>query len=252
MSRNIVAVGLSAVQKSVEILATAQICDPASVTLEPGCQWRGDRMLLSVSAATVKFVAGSTLYEQDQDGFLVEEFQEGGPGAARQATWLRGLSRYEIPFCMGLAGTLAMEWTDTVSACPFLERFSNFYRNHRTQVELAARELRFVLEGLVAMRRWPALFGPLMESMGPQAQWSLPKGLSATDLGAFLGRLLIGSGESRVTLEGLPACIQGMREPVTPQLEECLSIPQYRRILDNLERAAERIAPLLTQLRQTV
>ena len=44
--------------------------------LEPGAQWRGDRMLLSVGPASVRFVAGSTLYEQDQDGFLIEEFSD--------------------------------------------------------------------------------------------------------------------------------------------------------------------------------
>jgi hypothetical protein len=252
MSRSVLAVGIAAVRQSVEILASVQIGDASGVMLEPGAQWRGDRMLLSVGAASVRFVAGSTLYEQDQDGFLLEEFPGSGTAGTQQAPWLMGLSRFEMPLCMGLAGTLAPAWTDTTSACSYLDRFSHFYRNNRTHVELAARELRYVLEGLFALQHWPALFASLMDSMGDRARGSLPNGMAAMDVGAFLGRLLIGTGDSQVTLARLPQCLRAMREPLTAEAEECMGIPQYQRMIENLERSAERVSPVLQQLRDAL
>jgi len=47
-----------------------------------------------------------------------------------------GLSPYEMPFCMGLAGELPPAWPGFVSACAFLDRFSHFYRGNRTRIEL--------------------------------------------------------------------------------------------------------------------
>jgi hypothetical protein len=224
-----------------------EIGKPQEVALESGAKWGGDRMLLSVDGGSAQFIAGSPLYRQHQAGFLLAEFPAGG-APPRRASWLRGLSPYEMPFCLGLAGE-RRSFGRASSACGFLERFSHFYRNHRTQIELAARELRYVAEGLLALQRWPALFGPAMDSMGEQAHGSLPKGLAAADLGAFLGRLLIGAQGRRITLTRIPECVRAVSEPPTPQAEECLRIPHYRRMLENLERFAESAAPLIEQLR---
>jgi len=207
-------------------------------------------MLLSVQGETVKYVAGNTLYTEDQDGFLLREFPADGSVRARQATWLIGLTRYEIPFCMGVAGALAQTPADTVSTCPFLERFSYFYCAHRTRAEAAARELRHVLEGLFAFQRWPAIYRVLMDSMGDQADAVLPKGLSPIDIGFFLGRLLAW-GETQVSLTGLPAAVRSIRE-AEEEHAECLRMPQYRRLLDNLERSTERIAQQLEDLREAL
>ena len=243
------ATGLLAVRQSVEILASAPVGDALGAVLQPGSQWRRDRMLLSVEGESVKFVAGNTLYEQDQDGFLIHEFQSGEPVSVRRASWLLGLSRYEMPFCMSLAGTLALASGDSILACPFLERFSYFYRSHRPKLDVAARELRHVLEGLFALQRWPAMFTLLMDSMGPQARLSLPRGVAATDVASFLGRLLIGAGPDRVTVASLPSLVRSMRGAPSEQTEECLRIPQYRRMLENIELSAERVTPLLDNLR---
>ncbi|HEY1221005.1 MAG TPA: hypothetical protein VGF03_18830 [Bryobacteraceae bacterium] len=248
MPRSVVAVGLDAVRKTVEILAVVEIGKVTGVGIVPGAQWSGDRMLLSAKDGSVQFVVGNTLYRQDQAYFLLAEFPAGGAPPSR-AIWLQGLSPREMPFCMGLAWELTLAWPGIVSACAFLDRFSHFYRSHRTRIELAGRELRYVAEGLLALQRWPALFAAVMDSMGEFARESLPKGLAAADLGAFLGRLLIGAQHSRITLARVPECVRAMCEPPTPPAEECQRIPQYRRMLKNLERFAESAAPLIEQLR---
>lgn len=251
MPRSVIAVGPDAVRKTVEILAALKIGKTQGVALESGAQWGGDRMLLSLDGGSVQFVAGNTLYKQDREGFLLAEFPA-GDAFARRASWLQGLSPYEMPFCLGLAGEVPQLWPGIASACGLLERFSHFYRGHRTQIELAARELRYVAEGLLGLERWPALFKEVMDAMGEQAQGSLPKGLAAADLGAFLGRLLVGAQGARITLTRIPECLRAMRELPTPEAEECLRIPHYRRMLEKLERAAESAAHLIEQLCATL
>jgi hypothetical protein len=241
-------VGLDSVRKTVEILAGLEIGKVTGVGLASGAQWRADCMLLSVKDGSVQFVVGSTLYRQDQADFLQAEYPVGGASPSR-APWLQGLSPYEMPFCMGLAGELPLAWPGIVSACAFLDRFSHFYRSHRPRIELAGRELRYVAEGLLALQHWPALFAMVMDSMGELARGSLPKGLAAADLGAFLGRLLIGAQDSGITLARVPECVRAMNEPPTPLAEDCLRIPHYRRMLKNLERFTESAAPLIEQLR---
>jgi hypothetical protein len=248
LTRSVIAVGLDAVRKTVEILAVVDFGKVTDVGLASGAQWGGDRMLLSVEGGTVRFVVGNTLYGQSQADFLLAEFPAGGVSPSR-ASWLQGLSPYEMPFCMGLAGELPPAWPGIVSACAFLDRFSHFYRSHRTRIELAGRELCYVAEALLALQHWPALLALVMDSMGGRARGSLPKGLAAADLGAFVGRLLIGAQHSRITLARVPECVRAMCEPPTPPAEECLRIPHYRRMLKNLERSAESVAPLIEQLR---
>ncbi len=248
MPKRVIAVGLDAVRNTVEILAVVEIGKVTSAGLASGAQWGGDRMFLSVKDGSVQFVVGNTFYRQDQADFLLAEFPAGGASSIR-ASWLQGLSPYEMPFCMGLAGELPLAWPGFVSACAFLDRFSHFYRSHRTRIELAGRELRYVAEGLVALQHWPALFEAVMDSMGELARESLPKGLAAADLGAFVGRLLIGAQHSRITLARVPECVRAMYEPPTPPAEDCLRIPHYRRMLKNLERFTESAAPLIEQLR---
>ena len=248
MPRSVIALGLDAVRKTVEILAVAEIGKATGGGLASGTQWGGDCMVLSIEGGSVQFVVGSTLYRQDQAAFLLAEFPAGGASTSR-ASWLLGLSPYEMPFCMGLAGELLQAWPGIASACAFLDRFGHFYRSHRTRIELAARELRFVADGLLALQRWPALFEPVMDSLGELARGSLPKGLAAADLGAFVGRLLIGAQDGRIVLARVPDCVRAICEPPTPPAEECLRIPQYRRMLKNLERFAESAAPLIEELR---
>jgi hypothetical protein len=192
-------------------------------------------------------VVGNTLYEQDQSGFLLAEFPAGG-AAPNRASWLQGLSPNEMPFCMGLAGELTLAWPGTVSACAFLARFSHFYRSQRPRIELAARELRYVAEGLLALQHWPELLALVMDSMGELGPACLPKRLAAAELGAFLGRLLVGTQQNRITLARVPECVRAMSEPPTPAAEDCLRTPHYRRMLKNLERFAESAAPLIDQL----
>ncbi|MGB7760294.1 MAG: hypothetical protein WBL61_10725, partial [Bryobacteraceae bacterium] len=79
--------GLDAVRRTVEILAAAETGKGTGAGLEPGAQWGGDRMLLSIKGGSVRFVAGNTLYRQDQAGFLLAEFPAGGAPPTR-ASWL--------------------------------------------------------------------------------------------------------------------------------------------------------------------
>jgi len=240
-------VGLDAVRRTIEFLAAVEIGKVTGAGLAPGAQWGGDRMLLSIKGGSVRFVAGNTLYRQDQAGFLLAEFPAGAAPPTR-ASWLQGLSRYEVSFYMGLAGELPAAWPGIASACAFLDRFGHFYRSHRTGIELAERELRSVAEGLLALQRWPELLAAVTDSMGEAARGSLPKGLADADLGAFLGRLLIGTRHGRITLGRVPECVRAMCEAPTPPAEDCLRIPQYGRMLKKLERSAESAAPLMEQL----
>ncbi|MDR3700733.1 MAG: hypothetical protein P4L56_13900 [Candidatus Sulfopaludibacter sp.] len=248
MPRSAIAVGPDAIRKAVEILAAAESGSITTVGLVSGARWGGDRMLLSVKDGCVQFVAGSTLYGEDPADFLRAEFPA-GRASPKRAACLQGLSRYEMPFCMGLAGELPPAWPGSASVCAFLDRFSHFYGSHRTRIELVGRELRFVAEGLLVLQHWPALLGAVMDSMGDPARRSFPKGLAAADLGAFAGRLLIGTPDSRVTLAPVPGCVRAILEPATPSTGDYLRIPQYRRALKNLERYAESVAPRIEQLR---
>ena len=242
LPKSAIAVGLDSIRKTIEILAVVEIGKMTGVGLAAGAQWGRDRMLLSVEGGGVLFVVGNTLYRQDQADFLLAEFPAVS-GPRSRASWLQGLSSYEMPFYMALAGELPVAWPGIVSACAFLDRFSHFYRSHRTHIELAARELRYVAEGLLALQHWPARFALAMDSMGELARESLPKGLAAADLGAFVGKLLIGAQRSRLTVARVPECVR-----LIPPTEDCLEIPQYRRMLKNLERFAESAAPLIEQL----
>lgn len=235
-------------RKTVEILAVVKVGRVTGVGLASGTQWGGDRMLLSVEGGFVRFVVGNTLYQQGEADFLQAEFPAGGASASPPA-WLQGLSQAEMPFCMGLAGELPLAWPGTASACALLDRFSHFYRSQRTRIELAGRELRYVAEGLLALQHWPPLFALATDSMGGVARGSLPKGLAVADLGAFLGRLLIGTQHIGISLARVPECVRAMCEQPAPPAEECLRIPHYRRMLKNLERSAESVAPLVEQLR---
>ena len=251
MSRSVRALGPDAVRKAIEILASGEIGKSRGGVLESGTQWGGDRMLLSWDCGVVRFVVGATLYEQDHPSFLLAEFPPGG-APPRLATWLRDLSPREAPLFLGLAGELVPLWPGVTAACGFLDRFGYFYRLHRTLIEPAARELRTVAEGLLALQHWPVLFERAMDAMGERAYASLPKALAAADLGAFLGRLLMGSLSGRLTLARIPECLRSMREPPAPQAEECLRIPHYRRMFDQLERSAESAAPAIERLRAAV
>jgi len=204
-------------------------------------------MLLSVKDGSVQFVAGNTLYRQDQAEFMLAEFPAGGASTSRPS-WLQGMSPYEMPFCMGLAGELTLAWPGIVSACAFLDRFSHFYRGQRPRIEVARRELRYFAEGLLALQHWPPLFAAVMDSMGDPARESLPRGLAAADLGAFVGRLLIGAQQNRITLARVPQCVRAMCEPPAAPAEDCLRIPHYRRMLNKMERYAESAVPLIEQL----
>lgn len=248
MPRSVIAVGLDAVRKTVAILADVEIGEVTGVGLTSGAQWGGDRMFLSVEDGSVQFVVGSTLYRQDQADFLLAEFPAGGAPPGR-APWLQGLSPYEMPFYLGLAGELPLAWPGIASSCAFLDRFSHFYRGHRTRIEVAGRELRYVAEGLLALQHWPPLFAAVMDSMGEAARDSLPTGLAAADLGGFLGSVLTGTQQCRITLARVPECVRAICEPPAPAAEECLRIPHYRRMLERLERSAESTAPLIEQLR---
>lgn len=248
MSRSIVAQGRDAARKAAEILARAPVSETQGVALEPGSQWGRDRIVLSVDWSSVRFAKGSVLFKQDHEGFLITEFPPGSEPPKR-ASWLRGLSTYEMPLCMGLAGELAKKWPNIDSVYGYLERFACFYCNNRVQVESAARDLRFVAEGLLALPRWPAMFALVMEVMGEKAQTSLPHGMEAADLGAFLGRLINGSQTSGISLDRIPEQLRTMREQPARQAEERRQVPQYRRMMGNLERFAASVSPQIDHLR---
>ncbi len=209
-------------------------------------------MLLSSSYRSVKFAVGTTVCEQDLTGFLADEYPAAAAPGARMGPWTLGLSQYEMPFCLYLAGGLAPGWGGHLPVCRFLERFTSFYRNNRTHIELAARELHHVVDGLLALQPWPALFRFLLDTMGEQSDSAIPKGVSAKDVAGFLGRLLIGKGPAQVSLGGLPELLHTIRELPTGPAVACLRIPHYARIMENLERAAARVTPVVNQLRDAL
>ena len=251
MPPTVIAIGPEAIRRAVVILAAGEIGQPRGGALEPGAQWGGDRMLLSVGSGSVQFVVGSLLSVQDLAGFLLAEFP---PGSAppRRAPWLMGLSAYEAPCFMALAEELAQFWPGTRTACGFLERYGHFYGLHRPPIGRAVSELRSMVEALLALQRWPEIFERVADAMGTAVEESLPTGFSDADMGAFLGRLMMGAQAGRVTLARLPACLRAIREesrPHGPQAAECLRIPHYRRMIERLERVSESAARLIEQLR---
>ena len=96
--------------------------------------------------------------------------------------------------------------------------------------------------------RFHTLPAALLDAMGEPALASLPKGVADADLGAFLGRLLIGAQTGLITLARIPECLRAMCEPPAPDAEECLRIPHNRRMVEKLERAAESAARLIERL----
>ncbi len=244
MTKTAIAVGAEVIRKTAGILAVAEMGKAIIAGLMPGTQWGGDRLLLSVEDGTVRFVSGSTLFSQAQAEFLRAEFPAGS-GFASRATWLRGMSPHEMPFCMALAGELPPAWPG-MGTCAFLERFGHFYGSHRPKIELAGREARFIVEGLLALQHWPELLDAVMDAMGEAARRSFPKGLAVGDLGIFVGRLLIGNPHDRIHLAGVPDAMRAMYEQDAPSKYQ---IPQYQRTLNKLERHAESAAPLIEELR---
>ncbi len=205
MSRAVLAVGPEAIQKALAILAEAG--SPDSGALAPGMQWAGDRILLSMERGTVRFVAGSTLYRQDHLDFLLAEFPAGGASPSR-ASWLAGLSPYEMSFFLAMAAELTHIWPCVTNACAFLQRFGYFYRRHRAAIEHAARELRYVSEGLLALRQHePLLFDLAMEMMGAAGLDILPKTAENRDLASFLGRVFIGTVRGTIDLAPVGQCV---------------------------------------------
>lgn len=247
MSKNVIAVGSDAIRRTVEILAAVEIGRVTAIGLMPGSQWAQDRLLLTVRDGSVEFAAGNSLCRQPQEEFELAEFPAGLHIQGR-AAWLRGIPSANMPFCLGLAGELPRAWPATASVCAFLDRFSHYYRNHRTKLELAGRELRYVVEGLLSLQHWPTLLEGVRQAMGETAPATFPKGLSAADLGVFLGRLLVNTKISRISLARIPDCVRTMYEGATPEAADCLRTPHNRRMLENLERYAERVAPLIQEL----
>jgi len=245
----VVAVGRSAVRQAASILAAGRAGGASGCAPRPGAQWRADRLLLSVDRKSVKFLAGNALYAEDLDGFLKHEFPSGVPAGASQAGWLAGLSRFEMPFSMSLAATLALECDESISGCSFLERFCCFYCNHRTHLESAARDLRHVLEGLGGLRQWPTLFTSCLDCMGERARSSLPNSVTPPDVAAFLGRLMLGTGRDRITLADLPATVRELRQSPSEETLQFLRVPHLSRMLDRLEHFAGSAAPLVDRLR---
>ena len=247
MSRVITAVGRQAIQQSASILGSGGSAPHRE--LLPGAQWRADRLLLSVDPQSVRFLVGNVLYREDLDGFLRDEFPSGAPVHTSRARWLAGLSQYEMPFCMGLASSLALGCDESISGCFFLQRFAGFFCNHRTQIELLARDLRYVLDGLFTLQQHPALYAWCMDSMGERARSSLPTSVTPRDVGAFLGRLVIGTGSEQISLAELPHTLRAFRLSSTPESEELMKVPHLRRMLETLEYFAERAAPQIDRLR---
>ena len=163
----VIAIGTEAIRRTAVILAAGEIGKPRGGDLEPGAQWGGDRLLLSVGNGSVQFVAGNLLYAQDHAGFLLAEFPPGS-ASLRRPSWLMGLSAYEAPCFLALAAELVQFWPGTRTACGFLERYGHFYRLHRPPIARAASELRSMAEALLALQRWPEIFEVVADAMGQQ------------------------------------------------------------------------------------
>jgi hypothetical protein len=236
-----------AVCQSAAILAK-RVFDNTPDALKPGAQWRGDRLLLSIDRESVRFLAGSILYREDLDGFLAREFPSGLSVRPGRAGWFDGLSRFELPFCMSLAGTLALADGEAISGCAFWERFGSFYCSHRPDIQLAARDLRYVLDGLFALARFPELFTVCVNSIGERTRSSLPKGVMARDIAAFLGKLMSETGNDPLTLKDLPATVREIRQSPSEEAIEVRRVAHLRVALDKLERSAERAASVVERL----
>ncbi len=249
MARNIVAIGRTAIRQAASILADDLAGTTSRAALWPGAQWRPDHLLLCVDRESVRFLAGNVLYNEDVDTFLTDEypaeasFKSGGTG------WLRVMGRHEMPFCMSLASTLALGCDDSMSACFFLERFSAFYCGHRTHLEQVARDLPYVLDGLFALQRHAELFEECMNAMGPMTQRHMPKGVSQSDIGSFLGRTLLRKGPEQIVLKNLPSTVRNVRQSAMALSDPVLNGPHYKRVLDSLERYAERALPVIEKVR---
>lgn len=208
-------------------------------------------MLLSLDQDFARFVSGTILYKQDRESFFLAE-RTPPEESPKRPPWLRGLSAYETPFFLRLARELVEFRPETVTACDFLARFGHFYAGHRSKIEESTRALRTIVEGLLAVQRWPAIFEPLMDAMGEPAFASLPKGLAVGDLGAFLGTLLMGAQSGQLTLVRVPEVLRAMREPPAPRLDECRRIPHCWRMVEKLEPAAESAARLIEEMRRAL
>ena len=167
MPPTVIAMGPEAIRRAVVILAAGEIGKPRGEALEPGAQWGGDRMLLSVGSGSVQFVAGNLLYAQNHIGFLLAEFPPGS-ASPRRPSWLMGLPAHEAPCFLALAAELAQFWPGTGTACGLLERYGHFYRLHRPPIVRAASELRSMAEALLALQRWPEIFEVVADAMGQQ------------------------------------------------------------------------------------
>jgi len=203
-------------------------------------------MLLSMVRETVLFVVGSTLYSQGHLDFLLAEFPAGGPSPS-PAPWLAGLSPYEMTFFLALAAELTQLWPRVTTTSAFLQQFGYFYRRQRAAIEQAATELRYVSEGLLTLRQnQQLLFEQAMETMGAAGLEILPKTAENRDLASFVGRVFLGTVRGTIKLAAMGRCV------AAADAVECMTNPQYRRLMKKFARAAESAARLMEQLAAAV
>ena len=76
----------------------------------------------------------------------------------------------------------------------------------------------------------------------------IPKGVGARDIARFLGVLLTGDERQ---LSGLPGAVTELRASPEGEVAESLRDPYRRRRIEDLERAAIRLEPVLIKLRSS-
>ena len=158
------------------------------VELKPGSMWSGNRMLVAASSSTVVYAIDDRLYEWNTSAFVRDEYLSAlSIGASRAAHWVT-VAQVEIAVLSGIF----VPWYVLLGVS--CARAGLFYKANQQTVDQAFRQTPAVLKLLQDLRRRsPTLFATLAKSAAKEILTDLPSGVTAEDVGFFVGRVVRGA-----------------------------------------------------------
>jgi hypothetical protein len=185
--------GVDAINTIARILPSATpitvVTGFGPVELKPGTIWSGDRILVSADTVYARYAIRDELYEWSTSEFLRAEWFAAAGRATAQAEVFVHLAKFEIAMLSGIFVPWYLLFGLSVASIGL-----SCYHNRDTYRQ-ALREAPAVLRRLQDLReRSPTLFNKLLKTAAKDVLANLPAGVTAEDVGFFIGRVIGGLG----------------------------------------------------------
>jgi hypothetical protein len=166
------------------------------VELRPGAIWSNNKMLIYASESLVLYTIGDSLFESGTGMFILDEWLNAEVRAAAAAMPMVTLLKTEIALLTGIFVPWYILLGMTVAKIGLL------YFRHKSLVNQALQQAPNVILLLNDFRtRHPLIFNKMMTTAAKTILVNLPFGVTAEDVGFFIGRVIRGvSGLPGVTL----------------------------------------------------